>query len=115
MSKTTSAGIDAGDFEIIDTDPSTSPYLSCVGCTTVNPLHLVFGHSNWPTAFSTLLKNAVLTLSGDADYIEPYMIKAGNSGTTSPAGAGKVYVNTLIRHEPATTHYGFKPQSDYFT
>lgn len=63
LDKTDATGTPTG-HSIFNLSPLTSPYLSCVGCTTVTASHLYFSNSNWPTAIQSVIKNAVLTESG---------------------------------------------------
>ena len=80
----------------IDTNPTTSPYLSCGGCTVVNPSELYFGHPNFINALTTLLRNAMLTIYGDADL-----------GDFQVVTKGKGYrISSLVKHNPSNTWVG---------
>jgi hypothetical protein len=90
-------------FLQINVSPINSPYLSCSGCTTVDPLHLRFGNVNWATAIKNVVENAILTLTGSASNIDFVGFKAGNTTATSASSAGQVYLATYVKHQPAST------------
>lgn len=97
LGKTESNGDYIGSFDVINVDPATSPYLTCPGCTTVNPTHLVFGHANFATALETVIANAVLTISGDVDLVDFSVLKSF-----------QIYLSTKIKHNPSGIYHGFK-------
>lgn len=116
LSQTETNGTDLGNFIVVDVSPISSPYLSCVGCTTVTASNLYFGHANWKTAIETVLKNAILTLGGDVDYIFPVAIKVSPNATSAAAAApGNLYLSTAIKHLATEKSYGFRRGSDWYT
>lgn len=93
---------------LINLDPTTSPYLSCGGCTVVNPAELYFDHPNFVNALQTAIRNAMLTLYGDADLGDFRVEAIGNN----------YRVSSLAKHNPADIWVGFaKLQSwiNYYT
>lgn len=96
---TDSSGALVNMFTDIDLDPTTTPYLSCSGCTTVTAADLYFGAANYTTALYNLVRNAVKVLSGDANNI---------SLLVQPINATGYSLITRSKHNPASTFYGIK-------
>lgn len=116
LSQTESDGSDLGNFVVIDVSPTSSPYLSCVGCTTVNPAELYFGHTNWKDAIVTVISNAILTLGGDSDYVLPQASRYGQTATSAAAAApGHLVLMTAIKHSATEKSYGLKRGTDWIT
>jgi hypothetical protein len=87
----------------INADPTSSPYLSCGGCTTVNSVELYFGHPNYTVALTNLIRNAMLVLYGDAD-LGDFRVEAIGNGYR---------ISSLAKHNPATTWVGFSKLQSY--
>lgn len=83
----------------VDVSPTTSPFLSCGSCTTVNPAHLYFGHANYTTALQTTIENAVRVMSGDSANISVVVRTLGTTGYS---------IVTRTKHNPSGTHFGIK-------
>lgn len=75
-----------------------SPYFSCAGCTTVNPDNIYLENGVVAaTAITNAIRNAVLTLSGSASYIDV-------STLVTPS---KTTIFTKVKHNPSGIWYGF--------
>jgi len=81
-----------------------SNYFSCPGCTTVNPDNIYFHKGAIAAgAITTAIRNAILTISGSASYIDV-------STLITPS---KVTIYTTVKHNPSGIWYGFDPE--YFS
>lgn len=98
------ATLDSSDIEI-DISPSTSPYKSCTGCTTVSSADMYFDHPNFSSAMTNILRNAMLTLYGDADLGDFRVETNGTNGYT---------VSSLVKHNPASTWTGLAKWRSYY-
>lgn len=83
-----------------------SSYFSCVGCTTVNPANIYLENgASAATAITNTIRNAVLTLSGSASYIDVGTLITANKTT----------IFTTVKHNPSGIWYGFDPEYAAFS
>lgn len=83
----------------VDTNPTTSPYLSCAGCVTVSAGDLYFGNPNFTVALQNVLRNAALTLFGDDEL---GLFEVNNLGTTG------YLISSRVKHNPTGLWIGLK-------
>lgn len=108
--KTDSAGTFINTPIDIDVSPTTSPYLSGAGLTTVTASHLYFGHADWVNSIQNVVKNAVKILSGSA----------ANVGITAAVYLGSsgylvMSFTTVIKHHPSSYWFGLLQTDPLFT
>ena len=82
----------------LDVSTTSSPYLSCPGCVTVNPVELEFGHSNFAIAATNVLRNAMLSLYGDADL--------GDFRVEKTTLGEPIRISSLVKHNPTALWTG---------
>ncbi len=82
----------------LDISPSTSPYLVCTGCVTVDPNELEFGDPNFATAATNVLRNAMHILFGDADL--------GDFRVNKTVLGEPIIISSLVKHNPSSTWTG---------
>lgn len=96
-----------GQFIDLNVSPVDSPYLALFP--TVNPVDLVFTSSNWTTALTTLVQNAIANITGGSGHISFSASKAINTD--------RVILFTETKHSPASVWYGMRHkdlQVEYF-
>lgn len=92
----------------LDLSVATSPYLVCAGCVTVDPLELKFSHPNFTIAATDLIRNAILTVFGDADL--------GDFTVTRSVFGNPIEISSLVRHNPTAAWIGlgkFKSKAEW--
>lgn len=107
IAQTTTPATLSNIFEI-DISPTTSPYRTCSGCTTVDPAEMVFDHPNFAVAMTTLLRNAMWVLYGDFNNGD---FKVENS--VNGSGSKGYKISSLVKHNPTTTWVGLSKWQSY--